>query len=1589
MTRKRRLKRSRRTRRDQRGGAQRVAPKMPPTDICKGLPFPVNGLEYSTRTEAFIKNQPQQDYKTFFDANCKPMYYLSTNRSSPYSIKEKYMIIQNKEKVLFVVDKWSALLQPISAPVVGTSLGDRATQTNVNPFKTYYDQLQTYKRLLDNKSALSSGSVSSLAKGAVTGMLTMGASVDSEVFYSQENILETFNSINAEYNYYKGIPFNMKEFLGFEKIGGWMGTEASRKKAMETIDGEVLKLAGDKKPAEEAATSKDEKKKKMETERLLKIEVSKAALILSLYVFCYLNYMPIPKGNMDMDTINRMIQTLNTFYAQINRFSVGGTPKEVEKLLTDYKDGFETNLAELTKEMAKKTAKPIVGGAFFRRTKQAVIQGARGVRTGWSGQSGANTQGQVGILPKKPPNSVEGVPTATIGSDVELVQNPLTSTGSTVSEGELGNELADDNELLGAYKHSRNYGQTNLKVVKRKNTLGHGAPALAMTNANENSRNPPLDPSPAEGETKTDDGQSAPAISSNKSVENQAKEYQPTKQPIATEKTSGDYKIADEALQKALGVYGTDPSPVHRDIVIAEYQKLLKIAERDLESAKKETEFPKKAQEKQDIMEKVQTEFDQWKAGLDGTQKGQTKLDPDKVDAEVIRLKIKKKEVEGKIAQLNSNDTETLAKLVEEKTKIEEEIKKAEASSDLQRGFLSEELSYEKTIAYLYRPKETKDPLLPFYDAIKKDEKDMVKLYEFLSGEDLLDGDENVTNLNLEAFIKKEAFDKSGGKIEDLRTAAKSPNLSEEDKKHLAELEALEKENKMRARTHFFMKVLYSFAKGLEKTIKHAEVLDFGQNTHAFDATFDKNRLNEMKRYLKERARSETLCAIQPKGVENYGFVRLYNSEEYKQANAMFSLKEVQLEHVFDNTAYFKDRGFVFIEDPGNYRGMFVKYYYDEDDYVNGKPLEKPEFIEKEVVKGFLPFGQPKEEKPKAAYEEVGSEKGIGVSSDKFLEKASEASKLGVKAGTMTYEGIAGKEASTKEKKVIKQMSELPETHENEVRKESIKQAMTGGGTDPEPRSKMAMAGTIVKKGVGAVAGTVVGAVATAVVGALGVVLSLVYFPFMFAAKVIYMSCFLTAYSAGQVAGYFSELVDDNSYKNLGKLADTKSKECEEIVKMLAMNTHQKEDERINQLLLSVLSNVYNAVDYIQKAEEKFRDKHEYDISVFMSHVENLMATIKKAPFDFGTGSLYQSMNDPKKMLYFVYAILMKCKPKTLEEAKGKKKEDIEKPEEVLQARIGKLKGKIEEIKEDIKVLRANNPSQSTAEKERKKDALEKEVDDLEIKKETALKAKKLKGETEDLDKEINEEKKTSAETLKKNEKPIKELLSKTPPIVFDMKEVEPLFEKPVTYLYKRYNKDNGKKQIDPNKRVNLITGVDMLVPSILPALASVFLYKTDELDPVEVAKQAEAKEAAKIKSEQDAIKSKEAADRKSKETVAAANLKAAQLAKATSESKNKMATRVPEPVRPPIPVKAKEPNKPVNKPLNKPVNKTVNKAGNKAVNTTKKLNKPLSETTVTNTKKATGPRKVCVKKTSGTTSCYTVKTSMDGKDLSIEPIPG
>jgi hypothetical protein len=165
---------------------------------------------------------------------------------------------------------------------------------------------------------------------------------------------------------------------------------------------------------------------------------------------------------------------------------------------------------------------------------------------------------------------------------------------------------------------------------------------------------------------------------------------------------------------------------------------------------------------------------------------------------------------------------------------------------------------------------------------------------------------------------------------------------------------------------------------------------------------------------------------------------------------------------------------------------------------------------------------------------------------------------------------------------------------------------------------------------------------------------------------------------------------------------------------------------------------------------------------------------------------------------------------------------------------------------------------------------LDKEIEGLETKQSSIAKAKEVKEQTEDLDKEIGEEQKTASETLSKNEKPVKELLKKNPPINFDMDEMSHIFDNPKTYLYTRYaGIKSGQEML---KTVTLIPDVNMLVPSQLPALASVFVYRTGEKDEKQLEKEALAKEAADKKE----AKAKETADRKSKEAIAKTSARAA-----------------------------------------------------------------------------------------------------------------
>ena len=1503
-------RRSRRQRRTQKGGAKKsVNP-----DICKGLPYLVNGFEYTTKTSEYVKGDYSQlDYKSFLDGTCKPTYVVSTTRISSYSLKGSFILMKNPEKLSLLVEKWIALLKPISASVIGSSVKDITLQRNVNPFKTYYDQLKFYKSILDNKS----------------GILNM-VTKDTELIYSDENILETFNGIRAQYNYYSDIPFNMKEFLGFEKIGGWMGTESGRIKTMKQIDEEVGKFSGSVVPN---TKYKEDLKKNMEKELTIKTNASKALMILMTYVFCYLNYIPIPKGDLDMDTINRMMQTLNKLYEQINRFSsVKGTPEQMRTFLQTYVDDFNKNLKELKEVMSKKTAKPIVGGAAPITEEKNPLG-----------------NGPTAVVGNEENEDIEKMAEESNNEHEEIIPNPFIKKGSTKEESGIVKEKIGVEAVIKEAEEAKAETIEEKPQTKEEAAFNKAQYDKAVTDRAETNIKEGLEEKKRET-ASTIAKETAILKADSKQIENQAKRYAPQMQTIPIEKKSDDYKNAEEKLKKSIETYNQDKNDMHAQIVTAEYKNILDIAKTDLSFANDENR-----EEKQIIVDTIEKDLKGWmnilsiNKGL-GTKK--KTFSPDQVDAEIIRLKIslkntndeingigldtsgnltqaikdegnaeeelekaeteksiayknleiktgltkeqieKAQEAKRQIEQANEDEKQKLkefhksaldyyyertqknedAKLAAEKAttaretvkqtskrlegaslkvkemipsedkvkfeplvgllrkqnKLTRKIEKLNTSSDLQRGFLSDTLSYEKTIAYLYRPKDTNDPLKKFYEEIQKvDDFEIDKLYEFLKPSELFDGNENVSDLDLQAFITRYA-DKSGKTIKELEAIAKKEKLEPEDIKILGNLKGLEKQNKIRARTHFFMKPLYFSVKKLQKAIQHKEEIKFGNNEHNFDSgTFKKDRLGGMKQYIKERARSETLFSMYPKTVKTeYKFVRLYNSEEYKQANAMLSLKEVPLENVFENTAYFKDRGFVFIKDPAKLRGMFVKYYYDEDDYVNGEQLLKPEFTKKEVVKGFLQFGKEKTETPpEPAYEELGKEKksvfdalpgkNYGKTRE-IIKNTTELIKSAPKAGSNAYEKYQGKTVNVeKEKKLIERMGQLNKSHEIALRKEQISQVRQMGG----------------------VVGTVSGVLTGAATLAKGVVYGAIFIPLSIFHNVIGNAIDLTIFSVGQL----KDLTDDSSYLRLGMLATKKREECEKILEMLNINLYQVEDERINQLLLSVLYNIYNALDYIEKTEEKFRDRHGYTIELFKPYIENLILKIKKNPFAFGESKLYASMNDAKKMLYFVYHILQQCKPKTLAEVKQGIVEGIDNKEEVLDKQIKNLKNEL------------------TSAEDKKKEELNKQIKELEDKKTKMEKEKQIKEKTQELDDEIKQEDQTSAEILKKNEKPVKEILKKANKIVFDDKEMNEIFTTPKTYIVKRHSSDSKMQLV---KRLDLMPEVSIIAPDHVPALASIFVYRTG-VDPDQKEKNEEAAAKAVVsKAKADA----KAADKKIKD---------------------------------------------------------------------------------------------------------------------------
>ena len=345
MTRKRRVRRRRR--RTQKGGK----PTNP--ESCKGLPYLINGLTYNVKTSEYYKGETTHEkLQSFLEATCKPLYVVSTKHESAYTLKKSYLLVKNHEQLDQLMQKWLKMIEPISKEMFSSSLV--GIRSNINPFKPFYEQLQLYKTTLDNKK----------------GMLAKLSTSDTEVMFTDENIKDTLLSIQSKYNYYNDIPFNMKEFLGFEKIGGWMGSESTRKQTMQTIDDEVKKLAT-------VNPDKDTGIERVKKEYELKKNASKALVVLASYVYCYLNYLPIPlSGQLSDETTNQIIEVLNTFYGQINQFSAGKdakakdmTPEKARLLLEEFEKNFDTNLGQL-----KKAMNPGMKGGGGEKPKPKVVE---------------------------------------------------------------------------------------------------------------------------------------------------------------------------------------------------------------------------------------------------------------------------------------------------------------------------------------------------------------------------------------------------------------------------------------------------------------------------------------------------------------------------------------------------------------------------------------------------------------------------------------------------------------------------------------------------------------------------------------------------------------------------------------------------------------------------------------------------------------------------------------------------------------------------------------------------------------------------------------------------------------------------------------------------------------------------------------------------------------------------------------------------------------------------------------------------------------------------------------------------------------
>ena len=1374
MTRKRRVRRRRRTQKGkakpkQKGGKPlRINPP-----ICKGLPSLVNGLEYgSIQTEKYVKNQTQTDYKAFFDGTCYPPYVVSTTHMSGYTLKGSFILMKKPEEVSMVLDKWMKWIQPISKEMFSSSLV--GIRSNINPFKSYYDQLQLYKTALENKKS----------------MFVKAVTSDSEILVSEENIKSTLQMIKMKYDYYNDIPFNMKEFLGFEKMSGWFGTEAARIKGMQEMDAEVDKLKGDATPYDSAKVLADIKE---ENEK--KKAASKATLVLTTYVFCYLNRAT------DVGSLEKILGVLNKLYEQINSFSnKGGTPEDSMGLINTFVEKFPEHLKELKTAMGSQRGGMFKG--FGKKTRELAQKvGTKANETIHKGATilaeKTKPKQKIGKDGKLEPIKyyVNGEPGPTVNQQIKLEELKRLPSNNPGGQDKL--KQSRDNVIEDDPEYIEEDLKEMFKQQQSENTVEPKPPGATSEKTNMGVVPPATTPVPV---STTENPLVPGAASASKlavmNSKNALVPVVPSVTPVVKIVPKLEFGAPAATIENS-----NAPSDgyIYEQSIHHLYQPMIQDPLKEFYNKIKNTDVTKLT---------IEVLYDLLKNVL---LKGGDDITFDKLEAYIQNPK-------NPVAE--SKDEAEPDAMAEEKADAKAEEKtgaKGEAVADAKTGVVSEEKAEEKTDATADSKAESKGQRMTGGATPSLDDLFRAKLHFFM----------------YPLYVLMKQLQKDIGHKEKSEIERSSYTKKEVTNNRLSDFKEYLKE------TVRSQPLVSFYPSGLKS------VLPSDANTYRFVRLYNSYEFNYAKKMFNLNKIALENKFVNTAYLNGHGFVFVedpaffsgykayyYDTDDFTNGTK-FEKPEMETKPKFSIFGESKEP----IPKPAyaipgqESTGLATTALNSVTGLATKVPMT-------EFSKGLLAAGKQTVENTAFLGKEAGKAIGTGISG----------------AGTRvssTYEsrGDYGMEKfvadtnpfDTKEKrlekaaaKIEKEQAEAKQKGGRVTRGEALGKIFT---TNPLPAisSGARGAGTALASGAKSAGDAIKYAVEKAPGAAdyiktksgnlIGGVFSLGWVPFELLVRLAIIPVILTGLSMKSVAGYFSDKLDKNSYLNLNKIANEKASECEKIAELLRMNWAHAEHTRTQQNVLQVLSNLYANVEYIEQQEVAFRDLHEYDIEIFKKMVDQLVLRVADPLFE--KGKLYPLLKDTKKMTYVVYQMLQQCAPKKLSDKRSELLGVKKSPTSELDIKLEGLQKQLAE--EKARVAKAKDKTES----DNKIAQLEADIADL----------KGKKGEFDTLEKDLKEE----PAALDANDKIIKEMLKKAPTITFkpdDMDAINNLFNNATPVVSKRYSSGVNRPLTE---RFDLMPEVPILAPknANAPAIASLFVYGTG-VDPDQAEKNKAAEEKQK-----------------------------------------------------------------------------------------------------------------------------------------------